>query len=219
VDWNSIARAVQEAFRTAVNEWIGKARIQGGRVQGASAVLTPGSLVSETNVELRMNQALVASKVPNGIAGALAKVLGGAWHEWAVGFQIQLPMAYPTFVAVPGPFAPPTPAAGAPSLSQGSSPGESSLKAQVLLNRLTSALRPHLKAAGGSPDNALKTLAHWVDGSFSEWKSTVRLTGLIGKGPVPTFAPPYVPVGPVLAGDNMSTGPLFAGPRFGKIVP
>ena len=26
-----------------------------------------------------------------------------------------------------------------------------------------------------------------------------------GKGPIPTFAPPFVPVGPVVAGDNIGT--------------
>ena len=40
----------------------------------------------------------------------------------------------------------------------------------------------------------------------------------MGRGPVPTFAPPYVPVGPVISGDNLSMGSVFAGPRFGKIV-
>lgn len=28
-------------------------------------------------------------------------------------------------------------------------------------------------------------------------------SSMLGKGPIPTFAPPYVPVGPVLAGDNL----------------
>jgi hypothetical protein len=30
------------------------------------------------------------------------------------------------------------------------------------------------------------------------------VTLLMGKGPVPSFAPPFVPVGPVVAGDNIS---------------
>ena len=47
----------------------------------------------------------------------------------------------------------------------------------------------------------------------------MRITGLMGKGPVPTYAPPYVPVGPVAMGDNISApGRLFSGPRFGKLV-
>jgi hypothetical protein len=41
----------------------------------------------------------------------------------------------------------------------------------------------------------------------------------MGKGPIPSFAPPYVPVGPVVMGDNISApGHVIAGPRFGKMT-
>jgi len=219
MDWNGIAKQAQEAFRTGVNEWIGKARIQGGTVRGPSATLTPGSLVSDTNLEMRMVQLLADSRVPREIAVALAKVLATAWNEWAAGFQIHIPKAYPTLAAVPGRFGPPTPVVGAPFLSQGSSQGETSLKASLLANRLTSALQMHAtKAPASSLDTATKNLANWVDSSFSEWKAGVKMVGLLGQGPVPTFAPPYVPIGPVVAGENTSAATLFAGPRFGKIV-
>jgi hypothetical protein len=65
----------------------------------------------------------------------------------------------------------------------------------------------------------MKGLANWIESSFQEWKGLVTLVGLTGTGPVPTFAPPYVPVGPVVMGDTRSAGPVFAGPRFGKVVP
>lgn len=218
MEWNEIVKSVQDAYRVAVNEWIGKARIQGGTVKGPSAVLTPGSLVSETNIEARMVQILGGSRVPRDIAAALARVLAGAWNEWAAGYQIQIPKAYPSFAAVPGRVAPPTPASQAPPLSQGNSRGEASLKAPLLTQRLAAALgMPAANAAGGSSD-AVKNLASWVEGSFSEWKAGTTMVGLIGKGPVPTFAPPYVPVGPVIAGENMSAAVLFAGPRFGKVI-
>ena len=84
--------------------------------------------MSDINLEMRMVQLLGASHVPREIAVALAKVLADAWKDWAAGFQMHLPKAYPTLAAVPGRFAPPTPAANAPSLSQGSSSGEASLK-------------------------------------------------------------------------------------------
>jgi hypothetical protein len=220
MDWTSISKLAQEAFRVGVNEWIGRARIQGGKVSGPSAILTPGSLVSDTNIEARMLQILASSKVPREIAAALSKVLAAAWSDWAAGFQIHLHAAYPSFAAFPGPFAPPTPAAAAPSLSQGSSVGERSLKAPLLASKLNAAIRMHAtKVGGGSPDEAIKSLANWVEGSFNEWKNLAKLVGLMGKGPVPTCAPPYVPVGPVIMGDNLSLGSLFAGPRFGKVVP
>jgi hypothetical protein len=219
LDWNSVAKLSQEAFREGVNEWIGKARIQGGLVKGPAATLTPGSLVSDANIERDVVQRLIASKVPAEISQALAKELAAAWKQWAEGFTLHLPNAYPSFAAFPGPAAPPTPTAtGAIPLSMGSSTGEASLTAAVLANRLGSALRLHaLKISGGSPDQAAKSLATWIEGSFSQWKGLAKLVGVMGQGSAPTFAPPYVPVAPVVRGENLSAGPVFAGPRFGKV--
>lgn len=218
MDWNTIAKFSREAFRAAVNEWIGKARIQGGKVSGPSATLTPGSLVSDTNIEMRVLQSLTSSQVPREISAALAKILATAWNDWANGFQIQLPKAYPSFVAFPGPSAPPTRAAVDPPLSQGSSTGEASLKASSLSKKLSSALRIYATKGQASPDQAMNGLANWVESSFNDWKGLAKLTGILGKGSVPTYAPPYVPVGPVVMGENVSVGSLFAGPRFGKVV-
>ena len=214
----SIAKLSQEAFREGVNEWIGSARIKGGQVSGPSATLTPGSLASDVNLESRVHQKLLGSKVPPEISRVLAKALAAAWNDWAKGFQMQIPKAYPSFAAFPGPLAPPTPAAGTFPLSQGTSLGEASLKAPVLAGKLASAVRMQSKAVEGSSDLALKSLADWVESSFTEWQRLAKLVGIMGQGAVPTFAPPYVPVGPVIRGDNISTGPVFAGPRFGKVV-
>jgi len=218
LDWNAIAKLSREAFRDAVNDWIGKARIRGGQVKGPDAALTPGSLVSDGNIETMVLEKLIAARAPAEIARALAKELAAAWNAWAAGFQVQLPGAYPKFAAFPGPKAPPTPAPPI-ALAQGISAGEASLKASVLAGKLASALRVHAsKVRGGSPDQAIKSLAEWVESSFREWKGITKLVGVMGKGSVPTFAPPYVPVGPVVMGDNVSAGPVFAGPRFGKVV-
>jgi hypothetical protein len=218
LDWNSIAKLAQEAFRVAVNEWIGRARIQGGMVSGPVATLTPGSLVSDVSIEMRVTQSLTTAKVPADISGVLAKTLAAAWNDWARGFQIILPAAYPKFAAFPGSVAPPTPAVPAPVL-QGTSVGEASLKASLLTLKLNSVVRtPTAKALKGSPDQAIRSLATWVEGSFTDWKSATMMVGILGKGPVPTFAPPYVPVGPVVGGDNISVGPVFVGPRFGKVA-
>ena len=218
MDWTAIAKAAREAFRDAVNDWIGKARIQGGQVRGPAAILTPGSLVSAGNIESIVLQQLVAAKAPPDVARVLARELAAAWNAWAAGFQAQIPGAYPSFAAFPGPAAPLTPT-GPIALAQGSSAGEMALKAQVLAGKLTSALRTYAgKVRGGSLDQAVKGLADWIESSFQEWKGHTKIVGVHGKGNVPTFSPPYVPVGPVVTGDNLSAGPAFAGPRFGKVA-
>ncbi len=217
MDWNAIAKLSREAFRDGVNDWIGKARVRGGQVKGPDAALTPGSLVSDGNIETIVLEKLMAARVPAEVGRAVARELAAAWNAWAAGFQVQLPGAYPRFAAFPGPKAPPTPAPPV-ALAQGMSAGEGALKAAVLAGKLATALRMHAGKIRGSPDQAAKSLAEWVESSFQEWKGLTKLIGVMGKGSVPTFAPPYVPVGPVVMGDNVSTGPVFAGPRFGKVV-
>lgn len=217
MDWNAIAKLSREAFRDGVNDWIGKARIRGGQVKGPDAALTPGSLVSDGNLETIVLEKLMAARVPAEVGRAVARELAAAWNAWAAGFQVQLPGAYPRFAAFPGPKAPPTPTPPI-ALAQGMSAGEAALKAPVLAGKLATALRAQAAKIGGSPDLAAKSLAEWVESSFQEWKGLTKLVGVMGKGSVPTFAPPYVPVGPVVMGDNVSTGPVFAGPRFGKVV-
>ena len=218
MDWNTLGKMAREAFREAVNDWIGKARLRGGQVNGPNAVVTPGSLGSDVNLEATLLQKFTSAQAPPEIARVLAKELAAAWNGWAGGVQLQLPGAYPAFAAFPGPIAPPTPAARPMPLAASISAGEVGLKATVLTPRLTQALKPYASKVTGVPDQALKSLTAWIETSFSEWKSLAMLTGVMGSGPVPTFAPPYVPVGPVIHGAIQSAGPIFAGPRFGKVV-
>jgi hypothetical protein len=35
---------------------------------------------------------------------------------------------------------------------------------------------------------------------FDLWKASTQIMNVMGTGPVPTFAPPFVPVGPVVGG-------------------
>jgi hypothetical protein len=47
---------------------------------------------------------------------------------------------------------------------------------------------------------AIIDFAAWFVGFFNEMLQTTLVANVLGTGPVPTFAPPYVPVGPVIAG-------------------
>lgn len=217
MDWKQVATIAREAYRTAVNEWISSARIQGGKVNGPELVLSAGGLVSNTNIEQKVLQSLSKGGVSPLIAQGLARALASAWNAWAAGFQMRVPKAFPTLAAVPGPVAPGTPTAPI-SLRLGSSMGEMALQSPQLASALAGALRPHARTLPGNFDESMRTLATWVDTSFQEWKGMVTVVNLLGGGSVPTFAPPYVPVGPVIQGEIKSSGPLFAGPRFGKIA-
>jgi len=219
MDWVAITKATRAAFGQSVNDWIIASYVQGGWVRGPNAQLTPGSLKSGVDIEQRLAQALTVARVPAPVVQALARELGGAWRAWADGFQLTLPGAYPKLAAVPGPVAPPTPAASAFPISRGASAGESRLSVAMLSPRLISALRPLAGRDTSGLDSAVTQLASWVEGSFRDWKLTAQVVGVMGKGPIPSFAPPYVPVGPVVMGDNLSApGQVIAGPRFGRLT-
>jgi hypothetical protein len=220
MDWVAITKAAREVFARSVNDWIVGARIRGGLVQGPNAELTPGSLGSTTSLELLLSQRLQGAKVPSAVAELLAKELGGAWNAWAAGFSMSLPGAYPTLAAVPGPMAPPTPAGRSFPMTLSRSAGEHRLLAATLAPRLQPAVQRLAGRDSAQAQKAMLELAKWVETSFREWKVTAQIAGVMGKGPIPTYAPPYVPVGPVVMGDNISApGHTIAGPRFGKLVP
>ena len=47
--------------------------------------------------------------------------------------------------------------------------------------------------------------------AFMMWLPSQQVMLVLGKGPIPTFAPPFVPVGPVMGGDNIAApGHLMA---------
>lgn len=219
MDWVAITKATRAAFGQSVNDWIVASYVEGGWVRGPNAELTPGSLKSSVDIEQRLTQALLVARVPAAIAQTLARELGGAWRAWADGFRLTLPGAYPKLAAVPGPMAPPTPASGAFPIARGSSAGEHRLSAAMLSPRLATALRPLAGREVLGLDSAVTELTTWVEASFREWKVTAQVVGVMGKGPIPSFAPPYVPVGPVVMGDNLSgPGHVIAGPRFGRLT-
>lgn len=219
MDWAVITKATRAAFAQTVNEWIIASYVQGGWVRGPNAELTPGSLKSSVDIEQRLRHALTASRVPAAVAQALASELGAAWRDWADGFRLNLPGAYPKLAAVPSSMAPPTPAANTFPIARGTSTGEHRLSTNTLAPRLVAAIRAHAGRDVSGLDAAVQELTAWVEGSFRDWKLNAQLVGIMGKGPIPSFAPPYVPVGPVVMGENLSTpGHTIAGPRFGKLT-
>lgn len=55
--------------------------------------------------------------------------------------------------------------------------------------------------------NVYESIAEAFEQAVQTWSVTSMVTNVLGTGPVPTFAPPYVPVGPVVGGvGNMTPG-------------
>jgi hypothetical protein len=55
----------------------------------------------------------------------------------------------------------------------------------------------------------LDCIAQAVGAVFKIWLPSTMVTNVLGMGPIPTFVPPFVPVGPVLGGTaTMAPGGL-----------
>jgi hypothetical protein len=103
---------------------------------------------------------------------------------------------YPAFAAFPGPVAPPMPNVPMPLIAYGS-PGEAMLAPPMLMALMVANL--------GDPGalhalDLFDALSQGFVTPFTTFKGTTMVQMVLGTGPIPTFAPPFVPVGPVIAG-------------------
>jgi hypothetical protein len=134
----------------------------------------------------------------NSLTEGVARGFANKWKE--MGDRTKVPGLpwYPAFAAFPGPMAPPMPNVPTPFIALAPpawliSPG--SLKDEMLR-----------KAPSGTlyADQVFTVVSEQLSASLSQWMVSQQVMLVLGRGPVPTFAPPYVPVGPVLNGDILS---------------
>jgi hypothetical protein len=130
---------------------------------------------------------------------ALGAGLENALKTWAQSAKIPALPIYPAFAAFPASITPPMPNVPFPVIAMGGSlSGFSSMEASMTVR--DPAAQAVLRAIAGS-----------VAAYFPQWQLTTLVTNMLGHGPVPTFAPPYVPVGPVVGGSVIPTPGIFTG--------
>lgn len=172
-------------------------------IMGLSAIGTPGCL-DGPNMENLINMApsvLAMQGEEKAMKNAVAKGVGKNFDQWRK--QVTVPGLpwYPAFVAWPGPMAPPMPNVPMPL----STCVSSKLSKIVVGSQLKKAIYGNLPSDMKNSANEafVQALADNLAMHFLIWISSQMVTNVLGKGPVPTFAPPFVPVGPVIGGDNI----------------
>lgn len=141
--------------------------------------------------------------VPEDVAKAFMETVFAAYKTWADDFVLSSFAAYPSFAAVPAPAAPPTANVPFPLVIGASPKGDAAFRASALEAAVISRLGEQAKSKDATA--GIQAFAQAVSLRFEVWKVTQVVQNLMGKGPVPTFAPPYVPVGPVVMGDVISS--------------
>lgn len=191
------------AIWSAVNTWTTAATIQGVMIMGPTATL--GTVVGPPLMPLIMAQGPVTTPMEIRYTTAIANAIGTGWMTWQSSIMVPGLPWYPAFAAFPAPVAPPMPNIPMPLLSLVSvdaalSPG---------------ALKGTMMGTFGDPTalhaaDLFDAVAKAFNSVFTMYKSTTIVKNVLGTGPVPTFAPPFVPAGPVLGGIGTGLPGCFA---------
>lgn len=182
------------AISTGIGQWMSVATIVGVNIFGPVGILHPGCVVGPPLMPFILSSAPKATPMELKYSIAVANAIGTMWLPWHIGLTGIL--SYPAFAAVPAPIAPPMPNIPMPLIAF-SSPGEAGLSAATLKALMDANLADPTALHASDLFDAISKAFETV---FPMFKATTLVNNVLGTGPVPTFAPPVVPVGPVLGG-------------------
>lgn len=194
---------VCDAICSAWGQWQSMATMVGVMIMGP--VATMGQVVGPPLGPLILSTAPMASPQEMKYSSAIANTIGTAWLSYTATIKVPGLPFYPAFAAFPSPVAPPTPNVPVPvaALTQ----VNASLSPAVMKQQMVGML--------GDPQaqyhsELFDCVCDAFDKCFTLWQTTTMVTNVLGTGPIPTFAPPYVPVGPVMGGVGTMTPGGFA---------
>jgi uncharacterized membrane protein YeaQ/YmgE (transglycosylase-associated protein family) len=191
------------AICSAIQQWMTATAMTGVIINAVVGVVHPGCVVGPPLTPLIL--ASGPKKTPQELkyTTAIASVFGTAWLQWSTALTGQL--MYPAFAAVPSPVAPPMPNIPVPLITF-ASPGEVALQAATMKAQMIGQLGDPQAAHAADLFDAL---TQGFTPVFNIFKASTMVTNVLGTGPVPTFAPPFVPVGPVIMGVGNSPPGCF----------
>ena len=190
--------ALAAALARALQLWKTRARFDALRVTAASAFGSPGCFTGPDLEALLRGEIAGAAVEDRPLFQAMALAVSKNVRRWAEHVTVPGLPWYPIFVAYPGPEAPPTPNIPTPiALCPSASLGQ-----LIVPTEIETAIRTEFTSQGGDGHAvpALTPLCVRLALVLAHWLATYQVMGVFGRGPVPSFAPPAVPVGPVING-------------------
>lgn len=136
---------------------------------------------------------------------AVGQGLKDSLKKYTDGVTIPAAPIYPAFAAFPGPVAPPIPNVPWPLIACPSTGLKEIIDPQALKKSMLSKLKGSIKdkSADKMHETVMEAIANTTSLGFLIWVSTQQINLVMGMGNIPTFAPPLVPVGPVLNGKSL----------------
>ena len=200
-DWPRWLSAAKTGTRTAVSAWGARAMFTGIRIDGPFAT---GGRVVGPDLGGAIHAALTEAGMPGNLASGFGHAVDDIWRAWTDTIRVPGLPWYPSFAAFPAPQAPPTPNVPTPLASLAQDPGK--LAPGALASRIKNTIGAAKDWPGGG---GIDGYATWFSASVVAWIPTCTIVNVMGKGRT-TFAPPYVPVGAVVGGDNIAAPGHFA---------
>jgi len=192
---------IGRAVARTIAQWQLASRVDPGATvlcNGVICILQPGWIESGIDFRQVLRVELATEGLPEEFAKAVSKVFAEAWNHWFAGHSGTL--TYPAFAAFPGPQTPPMPNIPQPLVAAGVSTGWPGMMADELEAGLRDAV-----PSPGDLDASIRQASRWFSERFSVWCASVMVIGVVTTAPVPSYAPPLVPVGPAV-GPGMSFG-------------
>jgi hypothetical protein len=208
-DFKDFHDAMCDAVQYSHQMWKLQAKFKDLKVMAVSAIGAPGCLDGpelESNIK---NAPMVASFSGNmkKHRDAVATGVSKCFKKWQDKVMVPGLPWYPLFAAFPSPMAPPMPNIPVPLIMCPSAMMTEIIMPSSMTSAMDDALDSGLKDK--DPDKQYHALhdaiATTLSLAFMLWMASQMVMLVLGKGPVPSFAPPFVPVGPVVGGDNIAT--------------
>jgi hypothetical protein len=186
------------AICSAWSTWQSTATLVGVVIAGPTA--SAGQIVGPPWTPLILKSAPMSTPMMAKYSTVIANVIGTAWLTFTATVKLAGMPWYPAFAALPSPIAPPTPNIPCPFAALVQVPV--SISATVLKGQMVMQLADPM-----APFSAelFEAISDAFEKTYNIWKISTMVTNVLGTGPVPTFAPPFVPVGPVVGGVGTMT--------------
>lgn len=194
---------IMGAISDAIDKWMKMTSIAGMLINGPVGQILPGGVAGPPLMPFILASAPMTTPQEIKYSQAIATTVSQQWQLWQTALMGTL--MYPAFAAFPGPMAPPTPNVPVPLITL-TSAGEAGLSPGALKGLMTANFAdPGAQHAVDLFD----AVAQAVNTCFQAFKAATLVQNVLGTGPIPTFAPPFVPVGPVVAGTAIPTPGVF----------
>ncbi|MDP6943300.1 MAG: hypothetical protein QF464_04050 [Myxococcota bacterium] len=191
--------------KMAVDMWRLQAKFKDLKVMSVCAIGMPGCLDGPKLKDCYVGWVGTESN-QNAYIDAVKDGISECWEAWQG--QVMVPGLpwYPAFAAFPLASAPPMPNVPMPLITCPSAQMAKMTVPTQLRDAMVNALDSGLKNDDADDQHvaAFEAIGTVIALAFLMWLPQQQIMLVMGKGPVPTYAPPYVPVGPVIGGDNIA---------------